>query len=227
MSLDDLQSRIDYTFKSEDLLKEALTHPSYGHELRQPGPNNQRLEFLGDAVLQLAVTEWLYELFPNEPEGELSALRARLVNRGQLHKLAERFRLGEELILGKGEESNAGRTRASNLADVMEAILGAIFCDDGWPTARRLVHEWLEASAPELTLSSAQANPKGELQERLQMRGGEPPAYICHSESGPAHARQFEVSVQWDGQELGRGAGSSKKEAETRAAEDALKNWKN
>jgi ribonuclease-3 len=225
MSLADLQSRLGHKFKNEDLLHEALTHPSHGHELRRAVPNNQRLEYLGDAVLQLAVTEWLFELFPQRQEGDLSALRARLVNRAQLHKLAERFSLGEELVLGKGEETNEGRTRASNLADAMEAILGAIFCDAGWETARRLVRVWLEKAAPDLDLSDADVNPKGELQERLQIRGGEPPAYTCVGEDGPPHARRFEVIVQYDGKELGRGIGASKKEAETRAAEDALKKW--
>src|ERR1700722_4167707 len=129
MSLEELQSRLGYQFKNMELLREALTHPSHGHELRQKGVDNQRLEFLGDAVLQLAVTEWLFAHYPNQPEGELTPLRARLVNRAQLRKLAERFQLGDDLVLGRGEEANAGRGRASNLADAMEAVLGAIFCD--------------------------------------------------------------------------------------------------
>jgi ribonuclease-3 len=222
MSLPHLCDKLGYRFRNMDILREALTHPSHGHELRRAMPDNQRLEFLGDAVLQLAVTGRLFELHPNLTEGELTALRARLVNRTQMKHLAEQLDLGAELILGKGEESNKGRSRGSNLADAMEAIFGAIYLDGGWEAARDLVLRLLAPALADLNPQAISGNPKGTLQERLQSRGDEPPEYQTVEESGPPHSRVFEVSVSWRGKELGRGRGSSKKEAETRAAENAL-----
>jgi ribonuclease III len=222
MSIEDFQSRLGYTFRNVQILQEALTHPSYGHELRQHAPDNQRLEFLGDAVLQLAVTQRLYEVLPHESEGPMTMLRARLVNRSQLHSLAEQIDLGSELVLGKGEELNSGRTRSSNLADAMEAVIGAVFLDAGWETARDLVLRLLNPEIAQIDKKNLSENPKGDLQEFLQTKGGEPPEYICESESGPAHARIFEVSVHWQGQKLGSGSGPSKKEAEINAARAAL-----
>lgn len=199
-----------------------MTHPSYGHELRQKTPDNQRLEFLGDAVLQLAITERLYALFPNEPEGNLTMLRARLVNRNQLQALAESLGLGQALVLGRGEELNSGRVRSSNLADAMESVFGAVFQDAGWEPSRALILRLLNPAIDALDKKNSTDNPKGDLQELLQVQGGEPPEYICDAESGPAHSRQFEVSVFWKGQKLGQGAGQSKKEAEINAARAAL-----
>lgn len=222
MSLELIQSRLEYTFKCPELLKEALTHPSYGHELRQQVPDNQRLEFLGDAVLQLAITQRLFELFPDQPEGQLTMLRARLVNRIQLQTLAESLELGASLVLGRGEEMNAGRTRSSNLADAMEAVFGAVFQDAGWEVARDVILRLLNPAVEAIGRKNSSENPKGDLQEFLQTTGGEPPEYRCESEHGPAHARQFEVSVHWKGHELGRGVGQSKKEAEINAARTAL-----
>lgn len=222
MSLELIQSRLAYTFQNPALLQEALTHPSHGHELRQKGTDNQRLEYLGDAVLQLAITQRLYNLFPNEPEGQLTMLRARLVNRVQLQTLAESIGLGAALVLGRGEEMNAGRTRSSNLADAMEAVFGAVFQDAGWEVSRDLILRLLEPAVVATTSKKSSENPKGDLQEFLQTTGGEPPEYRCESESGPPHARQYEVSVHWQGHELGRGTGQSKKEAEINAAQAAL-----
>lgn len=222
MSLEQIQSRLQYTFKRPELLHEAMTHPSYGHELRQKVADNQRLEFLGDAVLQLAITQRLYDLFPSEPEGQLTMLRARLVNRIQLQSLAESLELGSALVLGRGEEMNSGRIRSSNLADAMEAVFGAVYQDGGWEISRDLILRLLGPALEAINIKNSSENPKGDLQEFLQTTGGEPPEYRCESESGPAHARQFEVSVHWKGKELGRGTGQSKKEAEINAARTAL-----
>lgn len=222
MNLESIQSRLGYTFLKPELLQEALTHPSHGHELRQKVRDNQRLEFLGDAVLQLVITEKLYALFPEEPEGRLTMLRARLVNRTQLQSLAESLGLGEELVLGRGEELNSGRTRSSNLADAMESVLGAVFQDAGWEPSRELILRLFGSALASLDMQDSSENPKGVLQELLQTTGAEPPEYICDAESGPAHARQFQVSVHWKGQELGSGTGQSKKEAEINAARSAL-----
>jgi ribonuclease-3 len=223
-SLDDFQQRLGHAFADPALLRLALTHASFGHEKRQRTPDNQRLEFLGDAVLQLAVTAELYRRFPELPEGRLTVLRAQLVNRHHLQELAQEVGLGDHLILGRGEENSQGRQRGSILADAMEAVIGAVFAEAGWDTARAIILRLLEPSLATLTVEShvAEANPKGNLQEKLQAEGERPPVYHCVSETGPAHARVYEVVVEWQGRELGRGRGASKKEAETRAAQEAL-----
>ena len=223
-SLEDFQQRLGHVFADGDLLRLALTHASFGHEKRQRAPDNQRLEFLGDAVLQLTVTAELYRRFPEMPEGQMTVLRARLVNRNHLQSLAQQLGLGEHLILGRGEEISQGRERPSILADAMEAVLGAVFAEAGWDGARAIILRLLESSLAAITDegAAAGANPKGSLQEKLQAGGDNPPVYRCVSESGPAHARVYEVVVEWQERELGRGQGASKKEAETRAAEAAL-----
>jgi ribonuclease-3 len=222
-NLEEFQQRLGHTFADGDLLRQALTHASFGHANRQRLPDKQRLEFQGDAVLQLAVTTELYHRFPKMTEGQLTKLRAQLVNKNHLQAVAREIDLGEHLILGRGEEKQ-GRERSSILADAMEAVIGAIFIDGGWEPARaiilRLLGPSLEAMSGET--DAAEANPKGALQEKLQADGDHPPAYRCVSETGPAHARVYEVVVEWQGRELGRGQGASKKEAETRAAQTAL-----
>ena len=222
--LDAFQQRLGHRFAEPALLRQALTHASFGHEKRQRTPDNQRLEFLGDAVLQLVVTEELYRRFPDLPEGRLTVLRARLVNRHHLQALAQQLELGEHLILGRGEENSRGRQRGSILADAVEAVLGAVFADSGWPEVRPIILRLLESSLAEMAGEDDghHANPKGSLQEKLQAEGEQPPAYRCLAESGPPHARIYEIVVEWQGRELGRGQGASKKEAETRAAEAAL-----
>jgi ribonuclease-3 len=223
-TLDQFQQQLGHTFANQELLRQALTHASFGHEKRQKLPDNQRLEFLGDAVLQLAATAELYRRFPELPEGRLTVLRARLVNRHHLQAMAEQLGLGEHLILGRGEENSQGRQRGSILADGMEAVIGAVFSEVGWDGARAIILRLLEPGLVEISGEgdAADANPKGALQEKLQAEGEQPPAYRCVSETGPAHARVYEVVVEWQGRELGRGQGASKKEAETRAAQAAL-----
>jgi len=223
-NLEDFQQRLGHSFADANLLRQALTHASFGHEKRQKLPDNQRLEFLGDAVLQLTVTSELYRRFPELPEGRLTALRARLVNRHHLQALAQELGLGEHLILGRGEENSQGRQRGSILADAMEAVLGAVFAETGWDTARAIILRLLEPSLAAINNEGdeSEANPKGTLQEKLQAEGEDPPIYRCVSETGPAHARVYEVVVEWQSRELGRGQGASKKEAETRAAQAAL-----
>jgi ribonuclease-3 len=223
-SLAEFQQRLGHLFADENLLLQALTHASFGHEKRQRLPDNQRLEFLGDAVLQLAVTTELYRRFPHLPEGRLTVLRARLVNRHHLQELAQELELGEHLILGRGEENSQGRQRGSILADAMEALIGAVYSETGWDGARAIVVRLLGPSLAAIGDDGdpTAANPKGSLQEKLQADGEHPPIYRCLSETGPAHARVYEVVVEWQGRELGRGLGASKKEAETRAALAAL-----
>jgi ribonuclease-3 len=223
-TLEEFQQRLGHSFADAGLLRQALTHASFGHEKRQKLPDNQRLEFLGDAVLQLAVTAELYRRLPELTEGQLTVLRARLVRKEHLQTLAQQLNLGEHLILGRGEENSQGRQRGSILADAMEAVIGAVFAESGWDNARTIILRLLEPSLAAITSESdaAEANPKGTLQEKLQAEGELPPVYRCLSETGPAHARVYEVVVEWQGRELGRGEGASKKEAETRAAQAAL-----
>jgi ribonuclease-3 len=220
--LDALQERLGHVFAEPGLLRQALTHASFGHEKRQHLPDNQRLEFLGDAVLQLVVTEELYRRFPELTEGRLTVMRARLVNRHHLQAIALALGLGDHLILGRGEENSQGRQRGSILADAVEAVLGAVFAEAGWETARTIILRLFASSLEEGESAAEAANPKGDLQEKLQARGEDPPIYRCVEENGPAHARVYEVAVEWHGNELGRGQGASKKEAEIRAAEAAL-----
>jgi len=223
-SLEEFQQRLGHTFADADLLRQALTHASFGHEKRQRLPDNQRLEFLGDAVLQLAVTAELYRRFHELPEGRLTVLRARLVNRHHLQALAQELGLGDHLILGRGEEISQGRRRGSILADAMEAVLGAVYSEAGWEVSREIILRLMEPSLAAIATEgdASEANPKGALQEKLQADGEHPPVYRCVSETGPAHARVYEVVVEWQGRELGRGEGASKKEAETHAAQAAL-----
>jgi ribonuclease-3 len=223
-TLEEFQQRLGHVFADAGLLRQALTHASYGHEKRQKLPDNQRLEFLGDAVLQLVVTAELYRRFPELTEGQLTVLRARLVNRHHLQALAQELGLGEHLILGRGEENSQGRQRGSILADAIEAVLGAVYSEAGWDISRTIILRLLEPSLAAISSEGdeVEANPKGSLQEKLQAEGEHPPVYRCLSETGPAHARIYEVVVEWQGRELGRGQGASKKEAETHAAQAAL-----
>lgn len=220
LSIAEFQQRLGYEFVNQALLEEALIHPSCKRHDRGNSKTNQRLEFLGDAVLQLAVTEKLFALLPDADEGEMTKLRSRLVSRESMARVATEIDLGSALFLGAGEERNQGRTRESNLADAMEAVLGAVHLDAGWETARALVLRLLESVWPRTAsnVSESTANAKGALQELLQREGAEAPTYLCQQESGEAHARTYEVAVFWQGRELGRGTGSSKRLAEVAAA---------
>ncbi len=218
-----LQKIIGYTFKNPALLQESLTHPSLLHEkstkVRQ---HNQRLEFLGDAVLQLVLTDRLYKLHQDLPEGKLTQLRAHLANRHSLYRRALAINLGTYLYLGKGEETSGGRTRLSNLADAYEALIGAIYLDGGIRSARGFLLRQFKSEFANLKHNPQKQNPKGQLQELLQTQSPSNPIYRVISESGPDHHKYFEIVVEWDGKEIGCGKGSSKKQAETTAAEDAL-----
>jgi ribonuclease III len=219
----ELQNRLGYRFRDENLLRLALTHPSVAHESGVASEHNQRLEFLGDAVLQLVLTQRLYEKFPAFDEGVLTKTRARLVNRRTLAEHARALDLGAHLILSRGEESSGGRGRASALADVFEALVGAIFLDGGLDAAREFILQGFTADFSPLADSAGIENPKGELQEWLQSRSPSAPEYQTVSATGPDHDRVFECFVQHEGVELARGRGKSKKTAESEAALAALK----
>jgi ribonuclease-3 len=219
---DELQKHLGYTFGEVALLQLALTHPSVAHEQGLPMQTNQRLEFLGDAVLQLALTRELYEKFPTFGEGPLTKARAKLVNRRSLADRARQLGLGRHLIVSRGEEISGGRDRQSALADTFEALLGAIFLDGGFEAARRFILNQFTTSVTELAVVPTLDNPKGELQELLQSFSSEAPRYHVASTTGPDHDRVFECTVHHDGVELARGQGKSKKAAESEAALAAL-----
>lgn len=222
-----LEERIGYKFRNSRLLAEAITHPSLRHETQRHEFDNQRLEFLGDAILQLVITEYLYDKFRAEPEGQLTKLRSRLVSRDTLKNRAIALDLGSFLMMGRGEEASGGRARTSTLADAFEALIGAIYLDNGLATARKFILTQARPDLEALAKEPVDINPKGNLQELLQGISPASPVYKTLSQSGPEHAKTFVVEVVWEGIPLGQGKGPSKKHAETAAAEEAmqLRRW--
>lgn len=223
-----LEERIRYKFRNSLLLAEALTHPSLGYETQRHHFDNQRLEFLGDAVLQLVFTEHLFNLFPNFSEGQLTKMRSRLVSREGLKVHAISIGLGHFLMMGKGEESSGGRVRASALADAFEALVGAMYLDGGYEAVSRFLLEEAQPDIENLRLEPMDVNPKGKLQEILQSMAPQSPKYSIAAQVGPEHSKEFTAVVTWQGNELGRGQGPSKKEAHIAAALDSLQreSWK-
>ena len=208
-----LSEAIGYRFHNPALLRQALTHPSMGQN------DNQRLEFLGDAVLQYIMSDILYQAFPNEREGKLTHLRALLVCEAALSQVARSLHVGEALIMDKGEELTGGRDKPSVLCDAMEAILAAVYLDGGMEPARRIVEAyWPKPDEVQRPMQDS----KGALQEYLQKDSGEPPVYAIIAQSGPPHARTFTASVSRYGEELAQGSGKTKKQAEQAAALAAL-----
>ncbi len=205
------------------MLKLALTHPSKAHENNTATRHNQRLEFLGDAVLGLVLSRELYERFTEADEGLLTQSRAKLVNRHSLAIHGRTLDLGRHLILSRGEENTGGRERTSALADAFEALLGAIFLDQGMDTVRAFILREFAGEFSLLTSPAGIENPKGELQELLQARSPLAPEYRLIAASGADHDRDFECAVWHDNLELARGRGKTKKAAESNAALAALK----
>jgi len=221
--LDELPQALGCHFAEPGLLRLALTHPSVAHEQAAQLQHNQRLEFLGDSVVELIVTHELYRRLPTAGEGALTKTRARLVNRRSLAERARRLDLGAYLVLSRGEELHGGRDRSSTLADSFEALVGALFLDQGLETAREFVLRQFEDDLARIPGSTDAENPKGELQERLQAVSPQAPQYRLEAATGPDHDRVFECAVYHEGVELGRGQGKSKKTAEAEAAADALR----
>ena len=224
--LAEFQLRLGYQFRDESLLKLALTHSSIAHEQNVTTPHNQRLEFLGDAVLGTVLSQQLYEKFAEADEGLLTKCRAKLVNATALADHARAVKLGDQIILSRGEENTGGRARQSTLADAFEALVGAIFLDGGFSAARDFIVREFNSDYIELDLPAGIENPKGELQELLQARSPVAPVYQLISAEGPDHDRHFVCAVLHDGVELARGSGKSKKGAESEAALEALKKLK-
>ena len=217
-----LESVLGYTFRDRLLLTMALTHGSVGYETQKAQADNQRLEFLGDAVLQLLLSEMVYQRLPKADEGELTKLRSQLVSTKALAAVARRLKLGGFVIMGRGEQANGGRERENTLADVLEAIAGAIYLDGGLVETQAFTQRVFGEDLENLLVRPGDQNPKGQLQEIIQAVGPSPPLYKILSQEGPDHAKSFVASVQWMGCVLGTGTGSSKKEAETASARAAL-----
>ena len=222
-----LEERIEYKFRNSLLLAEALTHPSLGHEAQRYHFDYQRLEFLGDAVLQLVITEYLFSHFQAEAEGQLTKLRSRLVSRDALKTHAAALDLGRYILMGRGEEASGGRERTSTLADAFEALIGALYLDGGLDVAKNFILTQTRGDLAKLTEEPVDFNPKGDLQELLQSISPRSPIYELVSQSGPEHEKTFVSEVVWEGIVLGQGTGRSKKQAETAAALEALqlKRW--
>lgn len=219
--LDRLQQRLGIRFTQRSLLLLALTHRSYAAEAGEAG-SNERLEFLGDAVLGLIIAEELYRRFPAWTEGELTRARAAVVEEPSLHEMARRWHVGTYLRLSHGEDQSGGRARRALLADAVEAIIGACYLDQGLDACRQFVQREFNDIIDALAVQGFSRDFKTRLQERYQARYQAAPSYQVASESGPPHDRVFEVVVAFRGEELGRGTGKSKKEAAQAAAADAL-----
>jgi len=218
-----LEKRLGYHFKNPALLLEALTHGSYLQDHPEEGPHHQRLEYLGDSVLQFILTDALFREYPAEREGVLSRRRAVLAKGGFLTQMARDLGLDACLRLNKSEEEAGGRQRASILEDAFEALIGALYLDSDLPTTQRLVLTWYGPLAARLAGSEEGDNPKGRLQELIQpTHGNTALTYEVTSTSGPRHARIYEVDVLLEGTKIGSGSGSSKKVAEEAAARVAL-----
>ena len=220
--MEPLETLTGHTFANPALLAEALTHPSLAYETQKDHPNNQRLEYLGDAVLQLIFTDHLFVAFPHFSEGGLTKLRSRLVSRPALAAYARRIALGTYLRMGRGEDVSGGRDRASTLADAFEALVAAIYLDAGLEAARSAVLRLCAEDIAHINDAPVELNPKGELQEFLQAFALGSPRYSITREDGPDHLKVFDARVDWNGKTLGIGTGASKKEAETAAAASAL-----
>ena len=219
-----LQQTLGVSFNNLSLLEQSLVHSSYINE--NPGLSltpNERLEFLGDAVLGLVVAEKLYQDPSHLTEGEMTKLRATLVRRDSLARMARAIRLGEYLYLGKGEEASGGRHKPANLAAALEAVIAAIFLDQGSATARDFILKLVDAELPKIVSQGIGEDYKSELQELIQARKQPTPTYQVIAATGPDHDQTFTVEVKLGEVVLGRGSGKSKKAAETEAARSALK----
>jgi ribonuclease-3 len=218
-----VEAALHYAFRNEVLLVTALTHKSFANETPGGVEDNQRLEFLGDAVLSMAAAEALMERLPDAPEGVLTQRRAALVNEGSLAELARSIDLGAALRLGRGEELSNGRDRSSTLCDAVEAVLGAVFLDGGFEVARNVILGLIRDKLDEIVEGTNLGDVKGTLQEILQAANQPNPCYRLVGEEGPDHAKIFEVEITVDGRPLAKGRGRSKKEAEKDAALQALR----
>ncbi len=223
MEIAKLEKAISYEFKDKDIVKESLTHRSYLNE--NPSwklPNNERLEFLGDAVLELAVTEELYKRFPEYQEGKMTGVRAALVNYQMLSEVAKSFSLEKFVLLSRGEAKDTGRARDVILANAIEALIGAVYLDGGYKAVAKFVNTFVLSRLDQVLKQGLYKDAKSALQEKIQEERKVTPVYKVLSETGPDHAKTFEVGVYVGNELLAKGHGPSKQDAETEAAKNAL-----
>ena len=216
------EEKIGYTFKNKNLLHEALSHSSYANECKKGRNSNERLEFLGDSVLSIVISEHLFNHFKHLPEGDLTKIRASLVCEKALFEFSKQISLGEFILLGKGEENTGGRTRPSIVSDAFEAVIAAVFLDGGMESAREYVLGFIPKDLDKNSAKKLQ-DYKTILQEIIQRNPEERVEYVLRSQSGPDHDRHFVVEVCLNTNIIGHGEGHSKKQAEQQAAKEALK----
>jgi ribonuclease-3 len=222
-----LETTIRYSFNSKDLLKEALTHRSYLNEYPSWGlPHNERLEYLGDAVLELIVSEELYKMFPSYPEGQLTVLRAALVNYQTLGQIAAAIGLNDFILMSKGEARDTGKAREVILANAIEALMGALYLDGDFKAARAFVKQFVMNRLDVILKTKSYKDAKSELQEIIQEQFKITPTYKVLEETGPAHQRTFRTGVYFGDTLIAEGVGPSKQEAEVAAAKMALKRYR-
>ncbi|KXZ40070.1 ribonuclease-3 [Alkalithermobacter thermoalcaliphilus JW-YL-7 = DSM 7308] len=223
ISIHKLEQQINYTFKNKSYIIEALTHSSYANENKRFNvKHNERLEFLGDSVLGIVISHHLFEDRKELPEGELTKLRANIVCEESLNEVAVSINLGEYLLLGKGEEATGGRERVSILADAFEAVIGAIYLDGGIESAKKFIMDTMKEVIEDSIKGKVFRDYKTHLQEMLQSKESEKIVYEVLKETGPDHNKKFLVQVKQGDQILGTGEGKTKKEAEQRAAKQAI-----
>lgn len=225
-NLEDLETAIGFNFKNKNLLKEALTHRSYLNE--NPGwplSHNERLEYLGDAVLELVVSEALFKKFPKAPEGQMTVLRAALVNYQMLGTVAAGFHLDDYIFMSRGERGDISKAREVILANAIESLIGAIYLDGGLEVVEQFAERCILTYLPEILATKSYKDSKSELQEIIQEKLKVTPTYGVLEESGPAHQRTFRIGVYFGDELIAEGTGASKQEAEVEAAKEALKKY--
>jgi ribonuclease III len=227
MDISILEKKLGINFKKEDLLTEALTHRSYLNEFpKWRLPHNERLEYLGDAVLELLVSEELFDNFPKEPEGQLTVLRAALVNYQILAKVAESLGIQDFILMSRGERKDTGRAREVILANAMESVIGAIYLDQGLEKTRTFVKKFVMKNLEDVLKTKSYKDAKSELQEIMQDKLKVTPTYDVLDETGPAHKRVFKMGVYFGDKLMASGEGPSKQEAELEAAKAALRKYR-
>ena len=223
----ELENIIGYTFKNKDLLVEALTHRSYLNEnTKWHLPHNERLEYLGDAVLELAVTESLFKKYADAPEGRMTVLRAALVNYQMLARIGDGLRLEDFILMSKGEKGGSAKAREVILANAMEALIGALYMDGGFPVGEKFISKFVLTHLEEVLKTGSYKDAKSELQELIQEKNKVTPSYAVIDEAGPAHEKEFRIGVYFGDELIAEGRGASKQEGEIEAAKEALKRYK-
>ena len=222
--MEELEKEIEYRFKNQELLKTALTHTSYAYE--KGIQSNEKLEYLGDSILEFVSSEYLYKNYPKLKEGEMTKVRATVVCETSLYKIAQKHNFGQRLYLGKSEIASGGRSRTAILADSVEAVIAAIYLDGGMEEAKKFIIENLKEEIKIASKNVGQKDYKTVLQEKLQIKGEVVIDYIIVGEKGPDHDKEFEAEVRCNSKSLARGKGRTKKQAEMQAAKQALDNMK-